>query len=555
MAALVSSSFGSLVARSLSSLRFAGGGGGHARLLHHVVLPHLQLNSGNEKRREEKRREEKRVPPPPLTLSLLRQDYDSKIKGARLAIVSMTKMLLTRGTTTGSANLAKKVTATVRKVTSRAVGANSSSSSSLAALNGSSPAAVSALRSITGQVRKPLAHSASVVASAAAAGVTMEGMTSPHGGELVNLMVTDAAEKSKLIASCEGRTIECSDRNACDIELLTVGGFSPLTGFMNEEEYKSVVETMRMPSGLLFGLPVVMDTTDETLAPGMNVLLTYKGQDLAVMEIESAYKPNKPLEAKQCYGTSSLEHPGVQMISMERGGIYLGGKVHGLEKPTRVFPCKTPAEVREMLPSNVDVVAFQCRNPVHKAHYELFTRALDADNVGSDGVVLVHPTCGPTQDDDIPGVVRYRTYEVLKEETADPKVNWAYLPYSMHMAGPREAIQHMIIRKNYGCTHFIIGRDMAGSKSCLDGEDFYGAYDAQDLAKEMSEELGVKTVPSLNIVYTEEEGYVTADVASDKGLHIKKLSGTKFRQMLRAGEDIPEWFAFKSVVKVLRENN
>jgi len=480
---------------------------------------------------------------------------NAKIKGARLAIVSMTKMLLTRGTTTGSANLAKKVTATVRKVTSRAVGANSSSSSSLAALNGSSPAAVSALRSITGQVRKPLAHSASVVASAAAAGVTMEGMTSPHGGELVNLMVTDAAEKSKLIASCEGRTIECSDRNACDIELLTVGGFSPLTGFMNEEEYKSVVETMRMPSGLLFGLPVVMDTTDETLAPGMNVLLTYKGQDLAVMEIESAYKPNKPLEAKQCYGTSSLEHPGVQMISMERGGIYLGGKVHGLEKPTRVFPCKTPAEVREMLPSNVDVVAFQCRNPVHKAHYELFTRALDADNVGSDGVVLVHPTCGPTQDDDIPGVVRYRTYEVLKEETADPKVNWAYLPYSMHMAGPREAIQHMIIRKNYGCTHFIIGRDMAGSKSCLDGEDFYGAYDAQDLAKEMSEELGVKTVPSLNIVYTEEEGYVTADVASDKGLHIKKLSGTKFRQMLRAGEDIPEWFAFKSVVKVLRENN
>jgi sulfate adenylyltransferase len=334
-----------------------------------------------------------------------------------------------------------------------------------------------------------------------------------------------------------------------------VGGFSPLTGFMNEEEYKSVVETMRLPSGTLFGLPVVMDTNDTSLATGMKVLLTYNGQDLAVFEIESSYKPNKPLEAKQCYGTSSLEHPGVQMISMERGSTYLGGKVFGLEKPTRVFPCKTPAEVREMLPANVDVVAFQCRNPVHKAHYELFTRALDAENVGSDGVVLVHPTCGPTQDDDIPGVVRYRTYEVLKEETADPKVNWAYLPYSMHMAGPREAIQHMIIRKNYGCTHFIIGRDMAGSKSCLDGEDFYGAYDAQDLAKANSEELGVQTVPSLNIVFTEEEGYVTADVATEKNLHIKKLSGTKFRKMLRAGEDIPEWFAFKSVVKVLRENN
>uniref|UniRef100_A0A7S3DPH4 Sulphate adenylyltransferase catalytic domain-containing protein n=2 Tax=Entomoneis paludosa TaxID=265537 RepID=A0A7S3DPH4_9STRA len=124
----------------------------------------------------------------------------------------------------------------------------------------------------------------------------------------------------------------------------------------------------------------------------------------------------------------------------------------------------------------------------------------------------------------------------------------------MHMAGPREAIQHMIIRKNFGCTHFIIGRDMAGSKSSVTGEDFYGAYDAQDFAKEMSEKLGVTPVPSLNLVYTEEEGYTTADYAKEKGLNTKKLSGTKFRQMLRGGDDIPEWFAFKSVVKVLRDN-
>jgi len=155
---------------------------------------------------------------------------------------------------------------------------------------------------------------------------------------------------------------------------------------------------------------------------------------------------------------------------------------------------------------------------------------------------------------DIPGLVRYHTYEVLAKEVDNPNIAWAYLPYSMHMAGPREAIQHMIIRKNYGCTHFIIGRDMAGSKSSLDGEDFYGAYDAQELAKEHAEELGVQTVPSLNVVYTEEEGYVTADVAKEKGLTLKKLSGTQFRKMLRAGDDIPEWFAFKSVVSVLREH-
>jgi sulfate adenylyltransferase len=199
------------------------------------------------------------------------------------------------------------------------------------------------------------------------------------------------------------------------------------------------------------------------------------------------------------------------------------------------------------------VFSTQCRNPIHRAHYELFTRALEAKEVGPNAVVLVHPTCGPTQPDDIPGTVRYKTYEVLKEQTNNPRIVWAYLPYSMHMAGPREAIQHMLIRKNYGCTHFIIGRDMAGCKSSISGDDFYGAYDAQDFAIKNANLLGVKPVPSLNLVYTEEEEYVTAEYAKEKKLTIKNLSGTKFRQMLRAGDDIPNWFAFESVVKVLRE--
>ena len=379
-------------------------------------------------------------------------------------------------------------------------------------------------------------------------------MQAPHGGVLVDLMVESEAKKSELIAACEGRAIEMSDRNACDVELLCVGGFSPLTGFLGKDAYDSVVADMRLPSGELLGLPVVMDTNSEAMVPGQKVLLTYKGQNVAVMDVEEKWVPNKALEAKQCYGTSSLEHPGVSMIAQERGKYYVSGPIQGLELPTRIFPCKTPAEVRADLPANTDVVAFQCRNPIHRAHYELFTRALHAPNVGKDAVCLVHPTVGPTQDDDIPGLVRYHTYEVLAKEVENPNIAWAYLPYSMHMAGPREAIQHMIIRKNYGCTHFIIGRDMAGSKSSLDGEDFYGAYDAQDLANAKSEELNVKTVPSLNVVYTEEEGYVTADVAKEKGFHIRKLSGTQFRKMLRGGEDIPEWFAFKSVVSVLREH-
>lgn len=185
------------------------------------------------------------------------------------------------------------------------------------------------------------------------------------------------------------------------------GGFSPLDGFLNEDAYKSVVETMRLPgSNLILGLPVVLDTDDEAVQPGDCVELEYQGKTMAVMEVESKYVPDKPLETLKCYGTSSLEHPGVQMVAMERGKYYIGGKVHGIELPERVFPCKTPAEVREMLPKNTDVVAFQCRNPVHRAHYELFTRAAKADNVKAGGVVLVHPTCGPTQADDIPGVVR-----------------------------------------------------------------------------------------------------------------------------------------------------
>ena len=241
------------------------------------------------------------------------------------------------------------------------------------------------------------------------------------------------------------------------------------------------------------------------------------------------------------------------MIHSERGTYYTGGVIKGLNVPKREFLCKSPAEMRAELPGDVDVVAFQCRNPIHRAHYELFTRALDDPMLKPNSVVLVHPTCGPTQPDDIPGVVRYKTYEVLKEQTKNPRTYWAYLPYSMHMAGPREAIQHMIIRKNFGCSHFIIGRDMAGCKSSLDGEDFYGAYDAQDFAKAKAAEVGVTPVPSLNLVYTEEEDYVTADYAKEKGLTEQKLSGTKFRKMLRAGDDIPTWFAFESVVKVLRE--
>jgi len=383
-----------------------------------------------------------------------------------------------------------------------------------------------------------------------------DGKIEAHGGKICENMV-DAAKGAELMRSVDG-TIELNARQLCDTELIMGGGFSPLTGFMNPGDYDSVVEKSRLENGLLFGLPVVMDVTKarDDVKEGKKFGLLWNGQPVAVMDVESRWTPNKAVECKASYGTSSLEHPGVKMVAMERAEDYVGGAITGIQLPEREFPCATPNQLRATLPANGDVVAFQCRNPIHRAHYELFTRAAFAENVNQDNkVVLVHPTCGPTQADDIPGTVRYETYKVLKAQINDDEnIRWAYLPYSMHMAGPREALQHMLIRKNYGCTHFIIGRDMAGSKSCIDGEDFYGAYDAQDLAISLSEELGVKTVPSLNLVYTEEKDYVTADEAKEQGFKPVKLSGTKFRKMLRGGEDIPEWFAFKSVVDVLRKH-
>ena len=388
--------------------------------------------------------------------------------------------------------------------------------------------------------------------ASASASAQRSGVIAPYGGTLVDLMVP-SAEQAALKASAT-KTLECSDRNACDVELLVVGGFSPLRGFMHQEDYDAVVSGHRTSAGHLFGLPIVMDTDRNDVVVGDKLLLTYKGQELALFEVEDKWEPNKVSEAQGCYGTTSLEHPAVRMIAMERKCFYLGGTLKGLELPNRVFPCKTPAEVRSGLPHGEDVVAFQCRNPIHRAHYELFTRALHAQNVSENAVVLVHPTCGPTQQDDIPGAVRFETYERLAAEVNNDRIRWAYLPYAMHMAGPREALQHMIIRRNYGCTHFIIGRDMAGCKSSLSGDDFYGPYDAQNFAKECAPELTMETVPSLNLVYTQEEGYVTAEHAEARGLHVKKLSGTQFRKMLRGGEEIPEWFAFKSVVEVLRSS-
>jgi sulfate adenylyltransferase len=387
------------------------------------------------------------------------------------------------------------------------------------------------------------------------------GAGSPHGGELVSTVVTQAAAKDKLIKEAVV-TLELSERQACDVALLTFGGFSPLTGFMKKADYEAVVDGMRTAEGVLFGLPVVLDVNDDSIQ-GKKLLLKYKGKAIAVMEAEEVWKPNKVKEAKASYGTASADHPSVLELLSGLGKYYVGGKVHGLMNGFDDIwgaGFKTPAQVRATLPAGKQVVAFQNRNPVHKAHFELLVHAMqDVAN----SIVFVHPTCGPTQPGDIDGPTRIKTYEVMQEDPyykkwAGESFRWAYLPYSMKMAGPREAIQHMIIRKNFGATHFIIGRDMAGTKSTLTSDDFYGAYEAQEMGKKHSAELGVTVVDYPNMVHVgekdgNERGYATETDAKKKGLKPAKLSGTEFRKRLRSGDEIPEWFAFPSVVKVLRD--
>lgn len=388
-----------------------------------------------------------------------------------------------------------------------------------------------------------------------------QGAGEPHGGTLVDTYIRSDSERSSLIASTSV-TLELSQRQACDVLLLVHGGFSPLRGFMKKAEYDNVVDTMRLTDGTLFGLPVILDVNDPSIA-GKKVLLTYQGHNLAVLEAEEVWKPNKVKEAKACYGTSSAEHPSVLELLQDLSRYYVGGNIYGLLGDFESIWGKgfrTPAEVRATLPEGKQVVAFQNRNPVHKAHFELLVHA---QRDVSDAIIFVHPTCGPTQPGDIDGPTRIKTYEVMQDEPvykkwAGDSFRWAYLPYSMKMAGPREAIQHMIIRKNFGATHFIIGRDMAGTKSTLTSEDFYGAFEAQEMGKKHSAELSVTVVDYPNMVYVgtehgNERGYATEPDAKSRGLKIQKLSGTDFRKRLRSGEEIPEWFAFQKVVEVLRE--
>ncbi|MHC4759586.1 MAG: sulfate adenylyltransferase, partial [Planctomycetota bacterium] len=332
----------------------------------------------------------------------------------------------------------------------------------------------------------------------------------PHGGELVNLLVSSEKAEELKQQSRDWPSHNLSPRQICDLELLMNGAFSPLKGFMCKDDYEGVCDKMRLGDGTLWPLPVILDVDEETakgLEAGSKLALRdLEGVMLAVLEVEEVWQPNLEKEAKKVFGTTNTEHPGTAYLLGQTKPYYVGGKVLGLEAP-RHYDYKdfrlTPSKLREKFASNGwrDIVAFQTRNPMHRAHQELTFRAakeLEAN-------LLIHPVVGMTKPGDVDHFTRVRCYQSLLRHYPRNTVMMSLLPLAMRMGGPREAVLHAIIRKNHGCTHFIVGRDHAGPGKDSSGEWFYGPYDAQELFKKHEEELGIKMVPFKMMVYLAEE--------------------------------------------------
>lgn len=346
-------------------------------------------------------------------------------------------------------------------------------------------------------------------------------------------------------------------RQLHDLEVMLVGGFDPVFGFMNEDDYTGVVESMRLADGTLFPIPIVLDVLSSSLyAKGDTILLCDPfGNPLATMNIESRFTPDKEKEARLVYGTTDRMHPGVEYLMSEMQDAYIGGKVTKITLPVRhdfkQFR-QTPTELKALFKERGwdKVVGFQTRNPMHRAHFELVKRAHEKTGAP----VLVHPVVGMTKPGDIDYVTRVRTYNVVCNTYGKDFTHLALLPLAMRMAGPREALWHAIIRKNYGCTHFIVGRDHAGPGKGSDGKDFYGPYDARDLALKHADEIGITLVPSDELAYSKtRNAYVSGDEVTSED-EIENISGTEFRRRLREGEEIPEWFSFKESIDILRES-
>ena len=382
----------------------------------------------------------------------------------------------------------------------------------------------------------------------------------PHGGELKNLYLSaDEAEAEKQAAR-EFASWDMTERQLCDIELLLNGAFSPLEGFLGKDDYESVVEAMRLGSGDLWPIPITLDVSEEfaeNIQSGDRIALRdLEGVVIATLDVGDVWTPDKKAEAQSVYGTTDEAHPAVHHLNNIANPVYARGTLRGIEAPTH-YDFKhlrnNPAELREQFRKLGwrKVVAFQTRNPMHRAHQELTLRA--AFDVEAN--LLIHPVVGMTKPGDVDHFTRVRCYEHLLDRYPEQTTMLSLLPLAMRMGGPREALWHAIIRKNYGCTHLIVGRDHAGPGQDSKGNDFYGPYDAQELLKEHEEELDISMVPFRMMVYAENRAqYIPVDEASDTDT-VLNISGTELRRRLAEGLDIPDWFSFPDVVAELRRTH
>jgi len=380
----------------------------------------------------------------------------------------------------------------------------------------------------------------------------------PHGGALVDLRVEDSRAVELAAVTARLPAWELTRRQRCDLELLATGGFSPLRTFLDQADYESVCASMRLSTGELWPVPVTLDLPEDVVeraASAGGVVLRARGIDVAVLWLEAAWRPDRRAEAAAVLGTTDPMHPGVTVLLEETHPWYVSGRLDVLRLPSHdgFRPLRhTPAEVRDLLAERgwERVVAFQTRNPMHRAHQELTLRAVR----DLDAKLLLHPVVGVTKPGDVAPGVRVRCYRALLPTYPTGSVLLSLLPLAMRMAGPREALWHAIIRKNHGATHFIVGRDHAGPGNDSSGRPFYDPYAAQDLVGGHERELGIGVVPFRQMVYVEEvRGYVPDDEVLP-GQHRLRISGTEQRRRLAAGEELPSWFTPPEVAAELRRS-
>ena len=387
----------------------------------------------------------------------------------------------------------------------------------------------------------------------------MTHLIEPHGDVLVDPIVDEERATELKKQSSDWPSWDLTDRQLCDLELMLSGAFSPLRSFMGRADYERVCEEMRLADGTIWPIPISLDVPEElagALESGKTVALRdQEGVMLAALHVEEMWRPDRRLEADKVFGTADDSHPGVAHLLKRTHPLAIAGVLEGIQLPSHYDYRElrmTPMQVREHFARQGwrRVVAFQTRNPMHRAHFELTLRA--AREV--EASLLVHPVVGMTKPGDVDHYTRVRCYQALMSSYPHGTAMLALLPLAMRMGGPREALLHAIIRKNHGCTHLIVGRDHAGPGNDRSGNPFYGPYEAQELLRAHEEELGVAMVPFRQMVYVEDfDTYVPDDEVPD-GVRVLNISGTEQRRRLNEGRDLPAWFTPPAVAEELRKS-